>query len=112
MILFLAIVQMIIAVLLVVTILMQDAKGGGAFGMSGGGGSNTIFGSTGASNFLVKVTRWLGASFVATCILLTFMTTKTPRSVTDDYLPTATEEMSAPAEMSIPQTDDADRLAE
>ena len=82
---FVAIVHVIIALGLVLFVLLQDPKGGaaGVFG-GGGGGSNSLFGSTGAGNFLTATTKWLAILFAITCVTLTYLTSHKTSSVMDD----------------------------
>ncbi len=80
----LAVIHICVAVLLVTIVLLQDSKGGGMGGAFGGGGSQTLFGATGAANFLVKLTRGLAIVFMCTCIGLTLILThRSSRSVVD-----------------------------
>src|SRR4029079_9633651 len=54
---FLTIIHILVCVFLILVVLLQAGKGGGmgiAFG--GGGGSQTVFGSSGAGNFLTRLT--------------------------------------------------------
>jgi preprotein translocase subunit SecG len=84
----LAVIHIVVAFLLVTIVLLQDSKGGGMGGAFGGGGSQTLFGATGAANFLVKLTRGLAVIFMCTCIGLTLILThRSTRSVVDS-LPT------------------------
>src|SRR4051812_18194751 len=79
----LAIIHICVALLLITFVLLQDSKGGmgGAFG---GGSSQTLFGATGAVNFLVKVTRILAIVFMCSCIgLAVLMAQRSGHSVTD-----------------------------
>lgn len=76
------VIHLILALLLVVFVLLQDPKGGGAFGM-GGGSSQSIFGASGANNFLVNTTKYLAILFTGTCIGLSYMTIQKENSVTD-----------------------------
>ena len=55
----------------------------------GGGGSNTVFGTGGAANFLVKATRWIAILFAISCLALTYLSTSSNSSVTDDFIPEA-----------------------
>jgi len=87
----LAVLHIFVAVLLVTIVLLQDSKGGGMGGAFGGGGSQTLFGATGATNFLVKLTRTLAVIFMGTCIGLTLLLThRNSRSVVDN-LPAAAQ---------------------
>ena len=54
---FLKVIHITVCVFLILVVLLQAGKGGGmgiAFG--GGGGSQTVFGSSGAGNFLTRLT--------------------------------------------------------
>ena len=71
------------ALILIILVLLQDSKGG-AMGMLGGGsGNSSVFGSTGAGNFLVKATRTVAIIFAITSVGLVYMTTKRGSSVLD-----------------------------
>ena len=100
MITFLAVLHVLIAVLLVIFVLLQDSKGG-AMGVFGGGSSNTFFGSTGATNFLTKATRWLAIAFAISCLVLTYQSTRRNTSVLDgSVVPQSTPQ--APAAPAVP----------
>ena len=51
------VVHMILAFVLTVVVLMQSGKGGGLGAGFGGGGANTLFGSSGGSNFFTNATK-------------------------------------------------------
>jgi preprotein translocase subunit SecG len=68
---FLTIVHIIVCVFLILVVLLQAGKGGGmgiAFG--GGGGSQTVFGSSGAGNFLTRLTSITAVIFMVTSLVL------------------------------------------
>jgi preprotein translocase subunit SecG len=94
----LAVIHICVALLLVTIVLLQDSKGGGIGGsFGGGGGSQTLFGATGAANFLVKVTRGLAIVFMCTCIGLTLILThRSTRSVVDSLPASRTSTVPAP----------------
>src|ERR1700683_4189873 len=76
------IIHVFVCLILVASILVQQGKGatmGAAFGTAG---SQTIFGSSGAGNFLTKTTSVCAAIFFTTSLLLAY---RTPfrRSVVD-----------------------------
>ena len=83
--------HLLLALLLVVFVLLQDPKGGGAFGMGGGGNSQSVFGASGAGNFLATATKYIAICFTVTCIALSYMTIQKEASVTDliDEVPAA-----------------------
>ncbi len=83
----LAIVHVLIAFSLILFVLLQDPKGGAMGVFSGGSSSNTFFGSSGASNFLTTVTKWLAVLFATSCLTLTYLTAKKGGSVMDTYVP-------------------------
>lgn len=89
------VLHIIITLTLIGLVLLQDPKGG-AMGLMGGGGSQSVFGATGAGNFLTTATKWVAVSFGITCIVLTYFTSHRERSVTDDLLPAAAP-ITAPA---------------
>lgn len=76
----LLVLHVVIAVLLVGTVLVQSGKGGGLGAGFGGGGANTLFGSSGGSNFFTKLTMGLAAAFMVTSIGLTMIKTKDLRT--------------------------------
>lgn len=95
---FLAVLHVIIGLGLIGFVLLQDPKGGGAGGMFGGGGSsNSLFGSTGAGNFLTATTKWFAICFAVSCLALSCVSTTNQKkgSVLDSG------EMAAPA---VPET--------
>lgn len=93
---FIATIHIIASVVMIVFILLQDPKGG-AMGMFGGG-SSSLFGSTGANQFLLKVTKWTAVVFACTSIYLAALSSQKGPSVLDEYTPeantTATPEAS------------------
>lgn len=91
----LSFLHIFVAIVLVTIVLLQDAKGGGMGGAFGGGSSQTIFGATGAANFLVKVTRVLAAIFMITCVGLTYILSNRSSHSVMDKIPAAT---------AVPQT--------
>lgn len=99
---FITLLHLIVAVLLIFLVLIQDSKGGAMGGMLGGGGSNSLLGATGATNFLVKLTRAIAIVFAATCIALTIMSSQKSDSVVDGYIPPA-ETNTAPAKTESPE---------
>lgn len=72
--------HVLITVVLVVVVLLQSGKGGGLGAGFGGGGANTLFGSSGGSNFFTKLTMGLAGAFVVTSLALTAINSKTSKS--------------------------------
>ena len=70
------IIHIIISILLVLIILLQPSKSGDIGSMFGGGSSESVFGSSGAMPFLVKMTRLFGLIFVITSLFLGYSSVK------------------------------------
>ncbi len=69
---FILVVHVVVSVTLILIILLQSGKGADIGAVFGGGSSQTVFGSTGATTFLSKVTIIAAVSFMVTSILLTY----------------------------------------
>lgn len=69
---FLTVILIISAILLVIVILMQQGKGQ-EMGAVFGGSSQTVFGASGAGNFLTKTTAILAVVFMGTAFLISYL---------------------------------------
>ncbi len=103
---FLSIVHIIVSFIMIIFILLQDPKGGGAFGIIGGGGTKSLFGSSGANQFLVGVTKWTAIIFAFTSIYLAALSSDKNTSVIDQYTNApettdSTSSNSAPADAKV-----------
>ena len=67
-----------------------------------GGGSSSLFGSAGANQFLLSVTKWTSIVFVITSLSLAALSSKKNTSLLDNYTPTQEEGAGA-----MPQTEGA-----
>ena len=65
---FLIVIHTIVSVVLIVVILMQSGQGG--LNSMMGGVANSMLGSSGANNFITKLTTWLGITFIALSLLI------------------------------------------
>src|SRR2546423_11665377 len=77
MITFLTVLHILVCLFLILVVLLQAGKGGGmgiAFG--GGGGSQTVFGSSGAGNFLTRMTAIVAMLFFANSLILAYMSSQ------------------------------------
>lgn len=61
----------LVAACLILLVLLQDPKGNGA--IFGGGGSQSLFGATGATSFIVKATRLIAVLFAVCVIGINYM---------------------------------------
>lgn len=66
----LTIVHITVCLFLILVVLLQAGKGGGMGIAFGGAGSQTVFGSSGAGNFLTRLTSITAALFLVTSLAL------------------------------------------
>lgn len=70
------IIHLIVSVILILIILVQPSKSGDIGAMFGGGSSESVFGSSGAVPFLVKLTRLFAFVFIVTSLTLGYFSVK------------------------------------
>ena len=93
------VIHIIVSILLVLIILLQPSKSADIGSMFGGGSSESLFGSSGAMPFLVKMTRLLGLIFVITSLFLGYTSVKSiSGSVVEKSPIEVFEETSLPVE--------------
>jgi preprotein translocase subunit SecG len=85
---------------LIVVVLLQTGKGAD-MGAVFGGGSQTLFGSSGAGNFLTKLTTGTAIAFMITSLVLTWGASRTPGASLLNRLPAA-EAPASPAAQPPP----------
>jgi preprotein translocase subunit SecG len=85
----LTILHILVAVCLIVLVLIQHGKGADVGATFGSGASNTMFGSQGATPFLVKLTGILALIFFTTSLLLSLIVSKIDKPVNVLTAPTA-----------------------
>jgi len=79
---FLIIIHVIVSIALIMIILLQTGKGADMGAAFGGGGSQTLFGSSGSSTFLGKLTTVAAVVFMLTSLVLAYMSGhRTPSSI-------------------------------
>ncbi|KPJ76453.1 MAG: preprotein translocase subunit SecG [Deltaproteobacteria bacterium SG8_13] len=97
----LIIIHLVVCVALIMIVLLQTGKGADMGAAFGGGASQTLFGSTGASTFLSKLTTVAAIIFMVTSLALAYYSTrKTQGSIMIDSKPPIEEQAQ-------PQTGDA-----
>ena len=70
------VLQVLVAVALIGLILIQHGKGADAGAAFGSGSSSTVFGSSGATSFLTKLTAGLAVVFLGNSLLLAYLATQ------------------------------------
>ena len=73
---FLIVVHVFVCAFLVLVVLLQAGKGGGMGIAFGGGGSQTVFGSSGAGNFLTKMTAICATIFFLNSLALAYLSSQ------------------------------------
>jgi preprotein translocase subunit SecG len=82
------ILHLIACVFLILVVLLQTGKGAEMGAVFGGGGSSTLFGASGAGNFLTKLTTATAIVFFLTSLFLAYSSiARTQRTVFDQSLP-------------------------
>ena len=93
-------------IFLIAVVLLQTGKGADMGAVFGGGSSETVFGSSGAGNFLTKLTTGIAILFMLTSLVMTYgLARQTSQSLFDDVpAPTVPQE----ATDGIPPADTAE----
>ena len=95
---FLIIMHVIVCIALILIVLLQTGKGADMGAAFGGGSSQTLFGSTGGSTFLGKLTTVAAIVFMITSLGLAYLSGHKMKNsiMTDQKAPI--EQKAAPAE--------------
>ena len=76
-------IQVISSLSIIVLVLLQQGKGADMGSSFGGGSAGSLFGATGAANFLSRTTKWAAVVFFASTIGLAFVSHRTGDSIID-----------------------------
>lgn len=108
MIIAITIVHLIACVFLILVVLLQTGKGAEMGAVFGGGGSSTLFGASGAGNFLTKLTTGTAVVFFLTSLTLAYSSiARTQKTVFDQPLPEPPPLAAPAAPGPPPAMDDA-----
>jgi preprotein translocase subunit SecG len=103
MIIVITIIHVIVSIGLILVVLLQTGKGA-EVGAVFGGSSATIFGSSGAGNFLTKLTSGMAIVFMCTSLALGYFAGRKPSAtIFDDRTPVTAP--AAPAQQSAPASE-------
>lgn len=102
MIIAITIIHVIVSIGLILVVLLQTGKGA-EVGAVFGGSSSTIFGSSGAGNFLTRLTTGMAIVFMMTSLTLGYFAGKKPTATIFDSRTPAVEQR-APAQPVAPAT--------
>lgn len=97
------ILHVIVSVGLILVVLLQTGKGA-EIGAVFGGSSSTIFGSSGAGNFLTRLTTGMAVVFMITSLALGYFAGRKPSAtIFDSRTPAATPSGAQPVVPAQPQ---------
>jgi preprotein translocase subunit SecG len=97
------VVHVIVAVAIVGLVLLQQGKGADAGASFGSGSSQTVFGSSGSGNFLVRATTIAATLFFATSLTLAIVAKDQAGLAAPGSAPIVNPEL-----LSVPQTPESD----
>jgi preprotein translocase subunit SecG len=101
----LVVIHLFLAIGLIGLILIQHGKGADMGAAFGSGASATVFGSSGAGNFLSRTTGILAALFFATSLTLAYFAMQTGQEdslMQDGAAPIMPEQLVNPADEELP----------
>jgi preprotein translocase subunit SecG len=99
------ILHIVVSVALILVILLQTGKGSDIGAVFGGGSSQTLFGSTGPTSFLSKLTAGAAIIFMLTSLFLAYFSGRGPSSsIMKGAVPPAQTMPAPPAGMPAPPT--------
>jgi preprotein translocase subunit SecG len=93
---FLVVLHVLACLALILIVLLQTGKGAD-MGAAFGGASQTLFGGSGGSTFLSKLTTGAAVVFMITCLSLTYLTGGTPAKSLMENAPQEEPATPAPA---------------
>ena len=80
---FLLAIQVVSSLSIIVLVLLQQGKGADMGAAFGSGSAGSVFGATGAANFLSRMTKWAAVIFFASTIGLAWVSHRTGDSILD-----------------------------
>ena len=99
-------IHVIVCIALILIVLLQTGKGADMGAAFGGGSSQTLFGSTGATTFLSKMTTGAAIVFMLTSLTLAYVSThRQSGSIMMDQAPPAADQQAEPETQPEPQPD-------
>lgn len=99
----LLVLQVVIALCMIALVLVQHGKGADMGATFGAGASNTVFGSSGSTPFLVKITIAFAVLYFANSLWIGYITTQNKKSAAANN----STLLTAPAAPSTPVSDPA-----
>jgi len=107
----LLVVYLIVAIFLIGFVLIQQGKGAGMGASFGSGASNTVFGASGAGNFMTRTTALLAITFFVLSLVLGNLSTKKV-SVNDEFSDLTIEQPAEQEAAPVVDTDTSSDIPE
>jgi preprotein translocase subunit SecG len=98
----LLIIQVVASFTIITLVLLQQGKGADMGSAFGSGSSGSLFGATGAANFLSRATKWAAVVFFIATIGLAYMSTQGLKSQNSGIMETFTNGNAVPTVPGIP----------
>lgn len=100
---FLSVMHVSVGLFLILVVLLQAGKGAAMGASLGSAGSQAMFGSSGAGNFLTKLTTVAAIIFMATSLSLAVVSTKKDQDSVITDVEETTEQSPPAAKEELPQ---------
>ncbi len=98
----LLIIQVVASFTIIALVLLQQGKGADMGSAFGSGSSGSLFGATGAANFLSRATKWAAVVFFIATIGLAYMSTQGLKSQNTGIMETFTNGKAVPTVPGMP----------
>ena len=100
---FLTVLHVVVGLFLILVILLQAGKGAAMGASLGSAGSQAMFGSSGAGNFLTKLTTVAAITFMVTSLSLAVMSSKQDQDSVINEVEETTEQSPPAAKEELPK---------
>lgn len=95
-------IHLVIAFILIVLVLLQQGKGADAGANFGGGSSQSVFGSSGSNNFMLKMTSVVAVVFFITSLALAYLGAQQAKGYQSVVQKPAVEEQTTDSDTNEP----------
>lgn len=95
-------IHLVIAFILIVLVLLQQGKGADAGANFGGGSSQSVFGSSGSNNFMLKMTSVVAVVFFITSLALAYLGAQQAKGYQSVVQKPAVEEQATDSDTNEP----------
>jgi preprotein translocase subunit SecG len=100
---FLSVLHIVVGIFLILVVLLQAGKGAAMGASLGSAGSQAMFGSSGAGNFLTKLTTGAAVIFMTTSLTLAVVSTKKDQDSVIKEVEETTQQSPPAAKEELPK---------